>query len=101
MNKRVLRNTAADGTEEWWHTDGVYIMIEYVQPTDAIIAENKQKEASFNRSGKRGNLVHQAELPAHLYWDLYSKGIIEDREAFKRFLNDPDNKYLRTNNMKV
>lgn len=36
-----------------------------------------------------------------MYWDLHAKGITEDREAFKRFLNDPDNKYLRVTNLKV
>lgn len=101
MDKRVLFQVKPDGTEIWWHTDGVFITIEHVVPVDQIIADNKSAEADFNRSGRLGDLVHQAELPAQMYWDLHAKGTTEDRVAFKRFLNDPDNKYLRVTSLKV
>ena len=98
---RILFETKPDGTQIWWHTDGVHIMIEHVVPVEQVIDNNKAAEASFNRSGRLGDLVHQAELPAQMYYDLLEQGVIEDRDRFKRFLNDPDNKYLRTNNLRV
>lgn len=101
MDRSFLYEVLPDGTEIWWHTDGAFITIEHVVPVGQIIANNKEAEAGFNRSGGLGDLVHQAELPAQMYWDLYAKGIVEDKDAFKRFLNDPDNKYLRTTNLKV
>lgn len=101
MNNRILFETKPDGTQIWWHTDGVHIMIEHVVPVDQIVSDNKEAEASFNRSGKKGDLIVQADLPAQMYWDLHAQGITEDRDAFKRFLNDPDNKYLRRTNMRL
>lgn len=41
-----------------------------------------------------GQLV--ASIPIALYWDLKAKGIIDDQTAFKRWLNDPDNRFFRT-----
>ncbi|MGV1751538.1 hypothetical protein [Agrobacterium sp. CG674] len=76
-------------------------MIEHVVPVEQVIDNNKAAEAVFNRSGRLGDLVHQAELPAQMYFDLLEQGVIEDRDRLKRFLNDPDNKYLRTNNLRV
>ncbi|WP_146051321.1 hypothetical protein [Agrobacterium rosae] len=76
-------------------------MIEHVVPVEQVIDNNKAAEASFNRSRRLGDLVHQAELPAQMYYDLLEQGVIEDRDRLKRFLNDPDNKYLRTNNLRV
>lgn len=101
LDKRILFEVKPDGTEIWWHTDGAFITIEHVVPVDQIIDDNKTAEAAFNRSGKLGDLVLHAELPAQMYWDLYENGVVEDRTAFKRFLNDPDNKYLRKNNLRL
>ena len=101
MDKRILVETKPDGTEIWWHTDGVFIMIEHVVPVEQVIAENKAREADFSRNEKLGDLVHHAELPAQMYFDLMDQGIVDDEAAFRRFLNDPDNKYLRTNNLRL
>lgn len=101
MDNKFLFETKPDGTEIWWHTDGVFITIQHTVPVEKILADNKAAEAEFTKNAKHGNLIKHAELPAQMYFDLLEKGVIEDRDRLKRFLNDADNKYLRTNNMRL
>ena len=37
-----------------------------------------------------------ASIPLVVWNDLQKKGITRDKAAFKRWLNDPDNKFFRT-----
>ena len=101
MIRSFIHEVKPDGTEIWWHTDGAFITIEHIQPVGVIIDQNRAAEAAFSKNENHGDLIKHAELPSHMYWDLVDEGVIEDRERLKRFLNDPDNKYLRTSNMRV
>lgn len=73
-------------------TDQATIMAE--QDVSALIDANK---AEFNQShGKFGEFAKVASLPLALYRELQQKGILDDAKAFKRWLNDPDNRFFRT-----
>lgn len=64
------------------------------QDVDDVVEFNK---AQFNEQhGRWGEFTKVASLPLVVYHDLQKKGILDDRKAFKRWLNDPDNRFFRT-----
>ena len=98
MNKRLFSSDAQTGVIKWWHwddsTDTFVIETEMAQPVlESILDENKQ---SFNDAPTGwGNGQKIASIPVHILWDLKKKGILDDEAAFKRWLNDPDNRFFR------
>lgn len=85
----------------WLIRDGDKIYIDTEDKVDAILAENQRLESEFNYTGSHGEVVHVASVPTALYFDLMKQGKTEDREAYHRFLNDPDFAKFRTNNWTV
>ena len=64
------------------------------QDTSSLLDINR---AEANAAGKRfGDWARVARLPMTLFVELKKKGILDDAKAFKRWLNDPDNRYFRT-----
>lgn len=43
-----------------------------------------------------GHGVRVAQLPLHVWMELKTKGIIDDKKRFRAWLNDSDNRYFRT-----
>lgn len=67
---------------------------EFVEDVEDVIEENR---ARYNLDhGRWGEWAHVAQIPASVYWDLDKKGITQDPKAFRRWLDDPDNRYFRT-----
>lgn len=64
------------------------------QDVNSIIEANK---IVYNeRGGKWDDMTHVAQLPLVVYYDLKKRGILNDQEALRRFLNDPENRFFRT-----
>lgn len=77
-----------------WDDTTDEFLIQTEQETSNIIEANKQ---AFNDAPDRwGEWTRVASIPLSVYFDLKKKGIIDDEVAFKRWLNDPDNRYFRT-----
>lgn len=85
--------------------NGVTTYFMYDDATDQMTLRKEQDVAPALEANKvlyndapirwgEGQLV--ASIPISLYWDLKSKGIVDDQAAFKRWLNDPDNRFFRT-----
>jgi len=53
------------------------------------------------RTPWKGDVHHVASIPLSIYFELKEKGIIDDDKAFKKWLNDPDNRAFRTRPGKV
>lgn len=76
--------------------------IETVQDVTAIAEENKSLHAMVDeRAGWKGDWHRVASIPDAVIVDLNNKGILRgyhcvDERAFKRWLNDGDNKVFRT-----
>ena len=92
------------GNRKWFHwddsTDEFLIETETPQEVmDEIIDENKRRLNGHHGKWDDGKLV--ARLPIALWADLKKKGIVDDKQAFKRWLNDPDNRFFRTRPGKV
>lgn len=66
------------------------------QDVTQIIEDAK---ANYNRGDSHqpwGEMTHVAFIPSVILWKLRREGILDDPVAFKRWLNDPDNRMFRT-----
>ena len=96
IDKDDIRNKVAHDTE-----DGG-LVIETVQDVSAILEQNKKEYNATN--GRWGEDVFDnkiASIPLTVIDTLNQKGIMRgfhvvDQTAFKKWLNDPDNRFFRT-----
>ena len=101
LEKDNIRNKVAHDTD-----DGG-LVIETAQDVSAIIEQNKQEYNQTN--GRWGNDVFDnkiASIPLTLIDDLNKKGImsgfaVKDQKEFRKWLNNPDNRFFRTRQGKV
>jgi len=70
--------------------------IQEKQDVSGIVEANKSAYANVdNKANWKGDWHHVASIPLTVYYDLKQQGILDDKLALKRWLNDPDNKYFR------
>lgn len=67
----------------------------------SVMAANAAEAAEFSRTSKLGENVKVATLPMSVYLDLHAQGIIQDKAEYNKWLNNSDNAWARTNNLKV
>lgn len=98
MSDKYFFNQNADlGITRWfdydWETDTFGIHTE--QDLEPSIEANK---ALFNDAPTnwRGDMHLVASIPMSIYFDLKQKGITDDDEAMKRWLNSSENQVFRT-----
>lgn len=98
LDTAIISNNAAIKQHQkmHFHEDGA-ITIETVQDITDIAEANKASYNAYDeRSNWRGDMHKVASIPMSVYYDLKSKGILEDPVAMKAWLNNPDNKVFRT-----
>ena len=100
--KKSLINDPASGKRTYmqWEGDDTHVVTE--QKIDHILEHNKRQANDW----KYGNLLnntqrhHQkvAEIPATLYNDLVKRlgDPRQNMKAWKKWLNDPENRYFRS-----
>lgn len=71
-------------------------VIQTTQDVTDIIRKNKVSLNEVDKHQPWGEWSKVASLPLSIYFDLKQQGILDDKKAFKKWLNDPDNKYYRT-----
>lgn len=84
------------GIKRTFHWDDTTdeFLIQTEQETTDIVEANK---AAYNDAPDRwGEWTRVASIPVSLYFDLKKKGIADNEEAMKRWLNDGDNRFFRT-----
>jgi len=94
--KRMLSYDPVLGIKRTFHWDDTTdeFLIQTQQDTTDIVEANK---AAYNDAPDRwGEFTRVASIPISLYFDLKKKGIADDPEAMKRWLNDPDQRFFRT-----
>ena len=98
MSKKLFDYDPETGTTKWWHYDADKdeAKIETVFEVGGIIEANKEQFNSTDERAKWGEWSRVASIPMALYYRLKQQGILDDRAALKRWLNDPDNRLFRT-----
>jgi hypothetical protein len=93
--------------EQTFHEDGDRIVIATEQDVTEIIEQNKKE---YNATPSRwGDDIFDnkiASIPLTVIDDLNKQGIMRgfyilDKKAFRKFLNDPDNRVFRTRQGKI
>ena len=103
MQKRLLDVDHFLGLKEYFYYDDDTgeCRIEQVQNTDFIVEQNKQRLAQSSAKDKWGEMTLVATIPMSLWADLNAKGTVKDTKEFKKWLNDPENRFFRTREGKV
>ena len=111
MGNRVISQVAQneDGftrSTRIWHEnyDGDVVLETRTDVTqalkDAESANNEHRgRKSRWREGLTGNRI--ATIPTVVYMELHKKGIVQDQDRFKKWLNDSDNSAFRTRPGKI
>jgi hypothetical protein len=76
--------------------DGKTWGLESLQKADQIIEANKLFMNGVDERARYGEMDRVASIPMNLYFELKRNGIADDPVAFKRWLDDPDNRAFRT-----
>lgn len=97
----ILDSDSLTGIRSVFHPDihhGERNIIETVQDAEPIVELNKARASRFDeRSNWKGDGFHMvASIPNVVFMELERKGITRDPVAFKKWLNDPDNRAFRT-----
>lgn len=108
MGKRVVSQSVETGKTTYLHDpeDGQMI-IETQQKVDGLLEANKLQNNAWEYGKLIGNTQahHQkvAEIPSTIYMQLREKfGDMRDNpKAWKRWLNDPENRFFRTGGGRV
>ncbi|MEL0019834.1 MAG: hypothetical protein VW709_08145 [Rickettsiales bacterium] len=97
-----LKLSESSGKKTWMQFDGDDMNIVTEQQVDPIIEANKRLANDWRYGNLIGNTQrHQqkvAEIPSALYYDLVKKlgDPKHNLKAWKRWLNDPENRAFRT-----
>lgn len=83
------------GTTDYFLWDPVEetFQVQTEQEHDVLLDWNKHQH---NEGGRFGDMKKVASIPLNVYFDLKQKGVVDDQAAFRRWLNDRDNRYFRT-----
>ena len=77
------------------HKDGTFSIQTRQQVYDLIEANKAAYNGVDAKAGWNGEWHHVASIPLTTYFDLKKKGVIDDAKAFKRWLNDSDQRAFR------
>ena len=84
------------------HADGEGgLVVETIQDVTSIVEANKAEYNALDYGARWGDFTKVASIPMTVVDDLNKKGImkgfaVRDEAAFKRWLNDPENRFFRT-----
>jgi hypothetical protein len=93
---KVFSQDPVYGITTYWHYDESTdtATLQKSQEVEGLLDINK---AHFNDAPNRwGDWSRVASIPLTVYQELKTKGVVDDERAFKRWLNDPDNRFFRT-----
>lgn len=101
--RRLFAHDPVTKTTKWWHydpdTDRAVITTEQDVADVCSVAGNAERESRGKRFGDF--FTHVGYIPMTVYSEWLAKGKHRDQAFVKRWLNDPDNRLLRTKHCRV
>ena len=95
MSERLITDDALTGIKTYLEYDGTddNAVIRKEQDVTGIVESNR---AAFDAAPKRwGDMTHVGRIPLTVYYELERKGILNDQDALRKWLNDPENAMWR------
>ena len=91
-----------ENSATYYHEDpvtGDITLEDVMDATDLVehnvaVSNNYDERTPWNLQGMGLNRV--ASIPMNVFMELKKKGIVDDKKAFRRWLNDRDNRVFRT-----
>lgn len=95
MSRFFLDHDPLMGTTDYFLWDPVdeTFQVQTEQEHDLLFDWNTHQR---NEGGRFGDIKKIASIPLNVYFDLKQKGVIDDPPAFRRWLNERDNRMFRT-----
>lgn len=93
---KLVSEDKASGTQTLWHDLDGAVVLENRQDAAPVTEAARAAFALVDERARFGEFTRVASIPLVTYFDLVKRGITKDRAAFKRWLNDPDNRHFRT-----
>lgn len=81
---------------DYHEIDDRHVGFETRQDVTDIIEVNKTFMADVDERHRYGDMSRVASIPVSVFFELERTGISRDPVAFKRWLDDPDNRLFRT-----
>jgi len=100
--KKLLNEDREAGKQTFFQTEGDEMNVVTEQKVDHILEHNKRQSNDWRSGSMIGNTQHHqqkvAEIPATLYYDLVARlgEPSKNLKAWKRWLNDPDNRHFKS-----
>tara|TARA_R100001594_G_scaffold112131_1_gene146985 strand:- start:4880 stop:5254 length:375 start_codon:yes stop_codon:yes gene_type:complete len=100
--KKLLTEDRVAGKKTYFQTEGDDTHVVTEQKVDHILEHNKRQANDWKSGSMIGNTQHHhqkvAEIPATLYYDLVKKlgDPRHNLQAWKKWLNDPENRFFRS-----
>ena len=100
--KKLLTEDRVAGKKTYFQTEGDDTHVVTEQKVDHILEHNKRQANDWKSGSMIGNTQHHhqkvAEIQAPLYYDLVKKlgDPRHNLQAWKKWLNDPENRFFRS-----
>ena len=100
--KKLLTEDRVAGKKTYFQTEGDDTHVVTEQKVDHILEHNKRQANDWRSGNMIGNTQHHhqkvAEIPATLYYDLVKKlgDPRQNMNAWKKWLNNPENRFFRS-----
>lgn len=107
MAKKLKLSNPGDVIESNFYIDEAADKYYIEDKIDAKPVIDRNKELQKHDINKHKDFKYVASIPLTIFYNMQKTGIIsktgkvQDRVAFARFLNDPDNKYLKVTDKKI
>lgn len=98
MIETTILEVDPNGAIEYGHYDHATdeLTIELAEDVEPLIELNKMQFNAQERSTRHKGFTKIMSLPHQIYQQEKKKGTFDDKKAFSRFVNDPDNRVFRT-----
>lgn len=98
QDRRLFSHDPTSGVTKWFHYDDDtdQVTIETVQDAQHIVDAATRIRNNVTSLDKFGDGKHVGFIPQAVFAEWCAKGQLGDQKVIRAFLNDPQNKYLRT-----
>lgn len=100
MDSDILDYSPETGVLEKFHFDDTFdggrIIHEVEQDVTDIVEECKAHMANTDERARYGEMTRVASIPMSIFQQMLASGMINDQQAMKDWLNNPDNRVFRT-----
>lgn len=96
MSVRRLGDTPGQRIRRLWHESSDDVVVETKQDVSDIVAISKEQYKENHGAKFSDFQTMVARIPMGIAMELQRRGILDNEERFKAWLNDSDNRVFRT-----